>query len=409
MTVPTRVLVVGVNYAPERSGIAPYTTRTARGLARAGCRVDVLTSRPHYPEWQVPAEHARAGREQDGDVVVRRLRHYIPEHPTWLRRIWFELSFGLRVTTARWGRPDVVVCVSPALLSSLLVALRARFSRHRPALGVVVQDLYSRGVAESASGGSRAGRLAARFEGWVLGLFDGVSVIHDRFRAVVVDVLDVDPGRCTVIRNWTHVAATPAFDVAAFRQGWGWGEEVVVLHAGAMGHKQGLENVVEAARHAASVGAPVRFVLMGDGSQRGALQEIGRGLEALEFRSQVDDTTFGQALAAADVLLVNEKAGVKEMAVPSKLTSYFRAGRPVLAATDAGSTTAEELGAAEAGVRIDAGDPAALVAAATALARDPGSASFGPRGQAYADAVLSEEAAMAAYRRWVETLAAGRT
>ncbi len=51
-----RVAVLGINYAPEKSGIAPYTAGMARGLQSLGHSVKVFTSFPHYPEWRVPAE-----------------------------------------------------------------------------------------------------------------------------------------------------------------------------------------------------------------------------------------------------------------------------------------------------------------------------------------------------------------
>jgi hypothetical protein len=43
---PLRVLVVGLNYAPEHTGIAPYTTGMARGLAQAGHQVHVVAGYP---------------------------------------------------------------------------------------------------------------------------------------------------------------------------------------------------------------------------------------------------------------------------------------------------------------------------------------------------------------------------
>ena len=69
--------------------------------------------------------------------------------------------------------------------------------------------------------------------------------------------------------------------------------------------------------------------------------------------------------------LVNERVGLNEMAVPSKLTSYFSSGTAVIAATEATSTTAEEIEAAGAGVRVEPGDPAALVAGVLACATTP--------------------------------------
>ncbi|MDQ0819795.1 hypothetical protein QFZ79_002085 [Arthrobacter sp. V4I6] len=48
----TRITIIGLNYAPERSGNAPYTTNLAINLAAAGHSVSVITGFPHYPEWQ---------------------------------------------------------------------------------------------------------------------------------------------------------------------------------------------------------------------------------------------------------------------------------------------------------------------------------------------------------------------
>ena len=110
-----------------------------------------------------------------------------------------------------------------------------------------------------------------------------------------------------------------------------------------------------------SAGFDIRFVLMGDGNQRRLLQQSAKGVQRIEFKEPLDAEDYRQVLACADVLLVNERPGVGEMAVPSKLTSYFSAGRPVLAATDADGVTAGEIRDAGAGVVVPAGDPAALL------------------------------------------------
>ena len=59
------------------------------------------------------------------------------------------------------------------------------------------------------------------------------------------------------------------------------------------------------------------------------------------------------------------------MSVPSKLTSYFATGLPIIAATDAGSVTAEEIEASGAGIRVDADRPELIVKAAMELRNDP--------------------------------------
>jgi hypothetical protein len=100
-------------------------------------------------------------------------------------------------------------------------------------------------------------------------------------------------------------------------------DELIVVHAGNMGVKQGLENVVAAARLAATEmpAGTIRFVLLGDGNQRCRLQKEGVGVASLEFIKPLPDWVFRATLHAADVLLVNEKpsrSGCQLMTVKSR-------------------------------------------------------------------------------------------
>ena len=56
------ICVVGINLAPETTGIAPYTTALALTLAAAGASIHVVTGIPHYPQWTISDERYRTGR-----------------------------------------------------------------------------------------------------------------------------------------------------------------------------------------------------------------------------------------------------------------------------------------------------------------------------------------------------------
>jgi glycosyltransferase involved in cell wall biosynthesis len=92
------------------------------------------------------------------------------------------------------------------------------------------------------------------------------------------------------------------------------------------------------------------------------------------------------------------------MCAPSKLTSYFAAGRPVLAATSPRSAAAHEVNASGGGIVVDPGDPSALREALLSLTSRPSLDALGKRGQAYARERLSEQAALDSYRDWVGEL-----
>lgn len=406
-----RITILGLNYAPEPSGNAPYTTSLAEGLTAAGHSVHVITGYPHYPEWVLKSGYSGwSSTENINGVNVQRLRHHVPRTPTALGRLHMELSFGLRLVAARWHRPDVVLVVSPALVSCALAILRIRLRPGRPAVGIWIQDLYSRGVVETGAGGSWLTRLASFLESRILCSADGVAAIHERFKRHMVDALGVPSARVEVIRNWTHLPPSPTTGIEEMRSKLGWGrKDIIVLHAGNMGMKQGLENVVEAARIAGARGSTVRFVLMGDGNQRRSLEALARGVSRITFVDPLPGHEFQLALSAADVLLVNELPGVKDMAVPSKLTSYFSAGVPVIAATDRESVTAYEIETSGGGLRVDAANPHALVEAAEALSREPTTAALlTANALRFRDETLSETAAVAHYDEFITSLASSR-
>jgi colanic acid biosynthesis glycosyl transferase WcaI len=409
-TRPRSILFFGINYAPEATGIAPYSASMCSGLAAGGNFVRVVTTHPHYPDWKINAGYGQWSRsEQIERVRVDRLRHYVPRRPRALMRVLSEISFAVRACVVRWGKPDVVVAVSPALFSSALVRLRARITHRSTPFIVWVQDLYGVGLAETGNRGLGS-RLVALLEGKLLRSADAVVVIHERFAARVAADFSVAAPRLHVVRNWTHLPDLEAPDVAAVRARHGWAEsDVVVVHAGNMGVKQGLSNVILAGRVARERSSRVRFVLVGGGSQLPYLQQMANEVPAaVEFVSQLGQADFTDLLQAADVLLVNELSGVSEMAVPSKLTSYFAAGRPVLVAADPAGTTAEEVRRAGAGMVVPAGVPSAIVEAAEEIARDGDRRRrYGAAGREYKESVLSETFAVGAFATLLSRLIDG--
>ncbi len=118
----------------------------------------------------------------------------------------------------------------------------------------------------------------------------------------------------------------------------------------------------------------------------------------VEFISSLPDDEYALALVAADVFVVNELPGVSGMAVPSKLTSYFASGRPVVAATDIGGVTSEEVLASGSGVCVPCwrrgGELLAAVVEIGTEAR-PGRSVFGCFfGVRYYERLLSPDSAM---------------
>lgn len=390
-----RVTILGLNYAPEPTGNAPYTTALAQHCAANGDSVTVVTSFPHYPQWR-RYQGFGGWRTDLPDAGVRliRVRHWVPRPPRGARRLISELTFGARQIFTRWSRPDTVVLVSPALFATALCMVRLALSP-RVRRVVWVQDLYSRGLAETGEGGAVARRVTGALEGWTLRRAHMVVAIHPDMAARMGSDLGVSQDRIRVIANWGHIVPSMLTrDEARAHVGWS-PEAYVVLHAGNMGVKQGLGTVVEAARLADREDRPVQFVLLGDGAERESLEASAKGISSIIFVDPLAAADFPIALAAADALLVNELPGVRAMAVPSKLTSYFAAGRPVIAAGVPDGAVAGIMARAKAGPTVGGGDPSGLLDAVHALRESPAdSRAAGEHAASYWRAHMSSSAAL---------------
>ncbi|HST65770.1 MAG TPA: glycosyltransferase [Mycobacteriales bacterium] len=404
------VTVVGIYYAPDSTGIAPYTTDLCETLAAHGASVHAVVGVPHYPQWTVAPEYRSRVRlryrEERNGVRVSRVRHFVPASQNAARRGLYELSFRLSSGLAcRGDRPDVVLGVTPNLAGAATAGALARASG--APLGLIVQDLMGMAAAQSGMpGGRRVSSAVAQLEARALRRAQRVGVITDAYVPLIV--ASGATAAIDHLPNYAHVRSS-ALSKDEARRALGWSSaQRIALHSGNMGLKQDLGNVIEAARLALGRRDDLTFVLLGDGNTRGALEAQARGLPNLRFLDPLPDDEYPVALAAADCLILNERPSVLNMSMPSKLTSYFAAGRPVVAATHEAGATAAEMARSGAGRTVPPGEPALLLRAVEELVDDPErSARLGQSGRDYATHHLSQSSARTEIVRFVAALRDG--
>ncbi len=70
-----KILVYGINYSPELTGIGKYTGEIRADVAAQGHEVRVITAPPYYPQWQVGEQLFRlALQTRRGDADAWRCR-----------------------------------------------------------------------------------------------------------------------------------------------------------------------------------------------------------------------------------------------------------------------------------------------------------------------------------------------
>lgn len=331
-----KILVYGINYSPELTGIGKYTGEMVEWMASQGHEVRVITAPPYYPEWQVGKHYSSwRYRREEGAATVWRCPLYVPKQPSTLKRLIHLGSFALSsffplMAQRRW-KPDRIIGVVPTLFCIPGMRLLGKLSGARTLLHIQdyeVDAMLGLGMAGKGKGGKVA-RLASAFERSGLHNVDYVSTIS-RSMMNKAQEKGVAAEKVIFFPNWSEVArfrdVAPA-DVAALRAQLGLAEaHKIVLYSGNIGEKQGLENVIDAA--AALSDKPWQFVIVGQGGGKARLEKMARerGLQNIQFFPLQSYDALPALLKMADCHLVVQKRGAADAVLPSKLTNILAVG-----------------------------------------------------------------------------------
>lgn len=393
-----RILLYGINFEPELTGIGKYTGEMARWLAAAGHDVRVVTAPPYYPDWAVhpPYRAGRYLREDWHGVTVFRSPLWVPRRVSGLKRLIHLASFALSslpvlFAQRRW-KPDVVWVTEPPLFCTPAALLLARLSGGASWLHVQdyeVDAAFALGVLK----GERVRRWVTSIERWLMRRFDRVSTISQRMMERAVSK-GVDARHLVPLPNWADVSAIqPLERPSRYRKELGIGEhQVVALYSGNMGGKQGLEILGDCALELGAQDG-IHFVFCGSGPAREALMARCAGLPHVSFLNLQPADQLGELLGLADIHLLPQRADAADLVMPSKLTGMLSSGRPMIATAHAGTELATVV--AQCGLVVEPENPGALIAALRSLGSAPElRAQLGRAARTYALEHLSQSAVL---------------
>ncbi len=343
-----KILLYGINYSPELTGIGKYSGEFARWCAEQGHEIRVVTAPPYYPEWNVHEEYSavKYQRNVENGVSVTRCPLYVPAQPSAIKRMLHLMSFSLTSSFAlfsnfRW-KPDLVIQVAPTLFCSVATLIFSKLSGAQSVLHIQDYEVDAM-FGLSMAGGGTFKKMAYGLERAVLRRFERVSTISQGMIERAVDKC-VDPSRLILFPNWSEIERFQNISInGEYRVSLGVSpEKKLVLYSGSMGEKQGLESVLDAAFRLKDR-EDIQFLLVGEGGAKEMLVREceSKQLENVLFAPIQPYDSLPDLLAIADCHLVVQKRGAADSVLPSKLTNILAVGGNAVITADRETTLGE--------------------------------------------------------------------
>ena len=391
-----RIVVWGINYAPEFTGIAPHNVALCEFLNAKGHEVLMVTGFPYYPSWVKRSEDQGRFYRTDriNGVSLYRCWQFVPKRVSTLGRILHEASFTFTSTLRLFtlSGADVYLIVSPPLLLGVAGWFIGKF-KGAPFV-FHVQDLQP---------GAAVGLGMLKANWFVRVLYTVESFIYRHaslVSGITRSMLDRFRSKGVPEEKRFYFPNTIALDEASeppvggeFRRRYGYKlDEFLVIYAGNIGVKQGLEILVETALRLTD--PRIRVIICGDGAQRELLtrriEEVKLpNLQMLPLQVGPD---YRALLIDADVCLITQHAGGENSFFPSKLLGLLAESKPVVTVAEPRCELALALIEGKFGINVPPGRPEELADLLQSLARDPERLTeYGAAGRRYVERFAREK------------------
>ena len=328
-----KVILSSLNYSPELTGIGKYNGEMCPELIKSGFDVSAIVAPPYYPDWQVHNDYCSYWFAQtvEQGVKVTRCPLYVPKNVTTLKRLihltTFAISSGVALFSKILSKPDVVLLLQPTLICAPGVLLFCKLTGAKSVMHIQDFEIDAFfGLGFMAKGKKKP--ILAKIERWLMSKFDAVSTISYRMIEKAQEK-GVSKEKIIYFPNWSDIFfVTPETQGSVLKQEWGFSaDDKVILYAGNIGIKQGLELVLQAAQSLKGQ-LNLKFVIVGTGAYVSELKALKKtmALDNVFFKPIQPWECVPEMLALADIHLVVQKKGAADAVLPSKLTNILSAG-----------------------------------------------------------------------------------
>ncbi|MXV17439.1 WcaI family glycosyltransferase [Hufsiella ginkgonis] len=402
-----RILLLSHNFSPEPVGIGKYNGEMIDWFAKKGHNCTVVTTFPYYPFWKVQAPYNNHWYKKEivnypgsgASVKIYRCPSYIPANPSGLKRSMQDLSF---IVTKFWmilklillrEKFDLIIAVAPPFhLAYLGLMLR---NRSGGKLVYHIQDMQIEAAQRLNMLPSR--RLFKELFKMEHTIMSGADYISSISEGMINKIKAKAKREVLFFPNWVDTASFYPLPLRhLLKEKWGYHrDELIYLYAGAIGEKQGLESVLDAAE-ILQHDKDIRFVICASGpyKERLVVQATQMGLRNISFVPVQDKEVFNEFLNMADLHLVLQKSNADDLVMPSKLATILSVGGASLVTSSAGTSLYKLINDFDLGYLVEPGDPKMFAAKINEIKQDTDLEKKRENARRYATTYLSLDKVM---------------
>jgi len=331
-------LLIHTQYFPPEVG-APQNRlfELALRLKKLGVEVTVLTAMPNYPAMEIHPEYKgkKYVFEEIEGLKVHRSSIYVTTSKSLVKRLLNYFSF---VWTSYWvGRSklereyDFLLCESPPLFLGISAFLLSKAKKAKFIFNV--SDLWPESAEKLGLVTNKFFlRMAQYLEEF---LYKKAQLISGQTQGIVKNIKQRFPEKDLYwLPNGVDLSYyDPDKVTSKWREENGFNQsDKLFLYAGIIGHAQGLEVILKAAKTLSSR-SECKFILLGSGPCKKELQELKSKwqLDNVIFKDVVSKKEMPFIVKAADVALIPlRKLDLFKGAIPSKVFENLAMRTPIV-------------------------------------------------------------------------------
>jgi colanic acid biosynthesis glycosyl transferase WcaI len=283
---------------------------------------------PYYPQWKIQPPYDQSSRylkEKIGNLSVFRYKQYVPETPTFLKRILHILSFtwGSWHNLRKIDKTDLVISIIPFTTSAYLGARHAR--KHNVPHWVHIQDFEFDAALQSGVSGNGKKRIFDQLFKVESRILENASQVSSISHLMIKKLQSKTKTPTFYLPNWIDPEEIKAD--ASVRHPYLRSDKFKLLYSGNVGDKQDWEFFSAFAK--ALPTQDIEIVIVGAGSKMAWLKANVQQ-ENIHYHDPVPYADLGNLLSSADAHFLFQKNDVIDTVMPSKLLGMMASGKPSL-------------------------------------------------------------------------------